>query len=79
MMHLNEGNITNDERQYRNFCGLLSTYRPNVDLKTISVKKTSKGNWVVFDKDDKKICLVSRAVLTDELVDARKIRKIEDE
>ena len=79
MINVCEGNITNDERQYRNFCGLVSTYKPNVDLGSIAVKKTSKGNWMVYDKDGKKICLVSKVVLSDELVDAKKIKKIEEE
>ena len=79
MQQLNEGNISNDERQYRNFCGLVSTYRPNADLNTIKVKKTSKGNWLVLDKDDKKICLVSKVVLSDELVAAKNIKKVECE
>lgn len=75
MNMINESNITNSERLYRNFCGLVSVYKPNVDLATIQVEKTPKGNWRVYDADGKKICLVSRAVLNDELVDERKIRK----
>ena len=70
-----ESNITNSERLYRNFCGVVSTYRPNVEIDKVYVEKTPKGNWRVYDKDGNKICLVSRFILTDELVDAKNLRK----
>ena len=70
-----ESNITNCERLYRNFCGVVSTYKPNVEIDKVCVEKTPKGNWRVYDKDGNKICLVSRFMLTDELVDAKNLRK----
>ncbi len=72
---ITEGNITDKERQYRNFLGLVSTYRPNVEIDKITVEKTPKGNWRVYDKSGEKVCLVSKNVLNDELVDAKNIRK----
>lgn len=73
-----ESNITNCERQYRNFCGLVSTYKPNVELDKITVEKTPKGNWRVYDKNGNKVCLVSKFILNDELVDAKKLRKCDE-
>lgn len=70
-----ESNITNDERQYRNFCGIVKSYRPDVSIDDIHVCKTSKGNWLVHDKDCKKICLISKNILNDELVDSKKIKR----
>lgn len=69
-----EGNINNDERMWRNFRGLVSVYAPKADLDSIKVVHTSKGNWKVVDKDGQKLCLVSRNMLSDELVDSKNIR-----
>ncbi len=72
---ITEGNITDVERLYRNFTGLVTTYRPNIDLDKITVEKTPKGNWKVYDGDGKKVCLVSKIMLSDELVNKKGIKK----
>lgn len=73
-----EGNITNNERLYRNFMAMVQVYKKNADEKNITVAKTSKGNWKVFDSDGRKICLVSKNILTDSMVEEYKLKKIED-
>ena len=41
---INEGNITNDERMFRNFIEMVKTRCKDCSLETIEVCKTSKGN-----------------------------------
>ena len=48
--------------------GWLTAYSPKTDEKDIRVEKTSKGNWKVFDANGKRICLVSKSILNDEVV-----------
>ncbi len=72
---ITEGNITDQERQYRTFAGLVKTYRPDIDMETITVEKTPKGNWKIYDSTGKKVCLVSKVVLNDTLIDAKGIKK----
>jgi hypothetical protein len=75
---VSEGNITNNERLYRNFMAMVQVYKKDADDKSIKVAKTSKGNWKVFDKTGRKLCLVSKNVLTDAMVDEYKLTQIED-
>ena len=63
-----ESNISNKERLYRNFVNMVKAYSPKIDEKDIRVEKTSKGNWKVFDANGKRICLVSKSILNDEVV-----------
>lgn len=63
-----ESNITNKERLYRNFVNMVQAYSPKTAEKDIKVEKTSRGNWRVFDATGKKICLVSKSILNDEVV-----------
>jgi hypothetical protein len=57
---INEGNITNGERKWREFVGLCRGY--NVDANEVCVKQTTKGNWAVY-KDGKRICTASKYIL----------------
>lgn len=75
---ITESNITNLERQYRNFVEMVKAYRANIDIKKVCVHKTSKGNWCVYDENHKKICLVSKFMLTDEVVKEYKIKTCEE-
>ncbi len=75
---VSEGNITNNERLYRNFMAMVQVYKKDADDESIKVAKTSKGNWKVFDKTGRKICLVSKNVLTDAMVEEYKLTQIED-
>lgn len=62
---INEGNINNVERRYREFCGMCKVY--GVEPQEITVCKTSKNNWRVC-LDGKKKFLVSRYILDDDLI-----------
>jgi len=70
---INESNITNDERQYRNFVNLVKSYKPSVDIEKVKVAQTTKGNWRVYGDDKKPICLVSKAFLSKEIADAHNL------
>lgn len=71
---INEGNITNIERQYREFCEIIKAH--NHSCEDVYVVQSSKKNWIVYDKNtNKKICLVSRYILNDETVAARNLAK----
>ena len=72
-----ESGISNDERSYRNFRDIVTAYCPEVDIDTVKVTKTPKGNWKAVDSDGNKLCLVSRNVISDELVDARELRYVD--
>ena len=75
---VSEGNITNNERLYRNFMAMVKVYRKDADDKNIKVAKTPKGNWKVFDETGRKICLVSKNILTDSMVEEYKLTEIQD-
>lgn len=70
---INEGNIDRIERKYREFCGICAAH--NVDPKEVVVYKTSKGNWMVRDKDDNKLFLVSNHILNDDVIERKDIVK----
>ena len=63
--YINEGNITNGERKYREFVQLCRGY--NAEINEICVKKTNKGNWAVY-KNGKRLCTASRYVLDEPTV-----------
>ena len=70
-----EGNINDNERIYRQFIKLVEVYKKDVKENEIKVEKTPKNNWKVMDKDDNKICIVSKNVLTDEVASEYKLLK----
>ena len=47
-----EGNISNTERKYREFCQMCLGY--NAPIEEVSVRKTSKNNWAVYINDKRK-------------------------
>lgn len=47
-----EGNISNTERKYREFCQMCQGYGTTVDA--VSVRRTSKNNWAVYVEDKRK-------------------------
>lgn len=73
--YINEGNITNVERKYREFTQLCRGY--NCDVNEVSVKKTTKNNWAVYC-GDKRICTASRYILDDATVEQYNITLRED-
>lgn len=68
---INEGNIDRYERKYREFAGMCKAYCPDIDIKDICVKKTSKNNWAVYGKCGdgcKKLFIASYFVLDDDVI-----------
>lgn len=47
-----EGNISNIERKYREFCQMCLGYNANIE--EVSVRNTSKNNWAVYINDKRK-------------------------
>lgn len=66
-----EGNISNLERKYREFAQMCAGY--NTDINDIKVCKTTKNNWCVYNKEGKKIFLVSSNILNQAIIDTYKI------
>ncbi len=67
---INEGTISNKERVIRTLRGIIQAYRSDVDLDSVSFNLSTKGNWIVKDLDDKKICLISKFILSKDMADA---------
>ena len=68
---INEGNIDRCERKYREFTGMCKAYCPDIDMKNVCVKKTSKNNWAVYGKcgdECKKLFIASCFVLDDDVI-----------
>ena len=63
---INEGNISNVERKYREFCQFCTGL--GLDVKNICVKKTSKGNYAIFHEEKRK-GTVSSNILDDEVIE----------
>ena len=72
---INEGNISNTERKYREFTQMCAGY--NISLENLCVKKTSKNNWAVYDGDKRKFTASSN-ILDQDVVDKYKIKTKED-
>lgn len=72
---INEGNINNTERRYREFCGMCKAY--GVEPQDVTVCKTPKNNWRVCLGGKKKF-LVSRYILDDDLIKEKGL-KVEGE
>lgn len=70
-----EGNISNTERKYREFTQMCTGY--NINLENLSVKKTSKNNWAVYDGDKRKFTASSN-ILDDTVVEKYGIKLKED-
>lgn len=67
-IELNERNISDQDRVWRQISELIKSYCPDCDPGECTFTKTPKGNWKV-EKDGKKVCLISKFVLPDEMVD----------
>jgi hypothetical protein len=72
---INEGNISNAERKYREFCQMCVGY--GVDLDQVSVKRTSKNNWAVFVNDRRRFTASSN-ILDQVVVEKYNIKVKED-
>lgn len=65
-------NITNAERQYRQFVGILYSYGVE-DLKSIEVRVTTKNNYAIY-VGEKKICLLSNNIISEDVLRQYKIK-----
>ena len=72
---INEGNISNTERKYREFCQMCVGY--GADLDQVSVKRTSKNNWAVFINDKRRFTASSN-ILDQAVVEKYDIKVKED-
>lgn len=72
---ITEGNITNQDRVWKQITGIIYTYYPKCDVSKISVSKTKLNNWRVEDENGKKVCIISRFVLPQDMVDILGIEK----
>lgn len=72
---INEGNISNTERKYREFCQMCKGY--GADLDQVRVKRTSKNNWAVFINDRRRFTASSN-ILDQEVVEKYGIKVKED-
>lgn len=72
---INEGNISNTERKYREFCQMCAGY--GADLDQVCVKRTSKNNWAVFINDKRRFTASSN-ILDQEVVEKYNIKVKED-
>lgn len=73
--YINEGNISNTERKYREFCQMCAGY--GADLDKIMVKRTSKNNWAVFVNDRRRFTASSN-ILDQSVVEKYNIKLKED-
>ena len=67
---INEGNISNTERKYREFCQMCQGYGTSIEA--VSVRKTVRNNWAVY-VGDKRRFTASSNILDQTVVDNYKI------
>lgn len=70
-----EGNISNVERKYCEFCQMCQGYGTTIDA--VSVRKTSKNNWAVYVNDRHRFTASSN-ILDDATVEKYCIKLKED-
>ena len=61
-----EKNISDQDRTWKQVCGVIKSYCSSCDPDTCTFTKTPKGNWKV-ECDGKKICIISKFILPDEM------------
>lgn len=61
-----EKNISDQDRTWKQVCGVIKSYCNSCDPDTCTFIKTPKGNWRV-ECDGKKICIISKFILPDEM------------
>lgn len=64
---VNEGNITNIERTQKQIEGIVKSYNSKIDPKDCTFTKTSRGNWKAETSDGKRICVISKFVMNDQM------------
>ena len=71
---INEGNISNAERQYREFVSMCKIH--GVDPADITVRETRLHNWEVL-RNNRKVFLASRYILNPTVIEKYNITKAE--
>ena len=72
---INEGNISNVERKYREFFQMCQGYGTTIDA--VSVRKTVRNNWAVYVNDRRRFT-ASGNILDDATVEKYGIKLKED-
>ena len=72
---INEGNISNVERKYREFCQMCQGYGTTIDA--LRVRKQSKNNWAVYVNDRRRFT-ASGNILNDATGEKNGIKLKED-
>ena len=70
---INEGDIDRCERKYREFINMCRSYDPNLNLKELWVKRTTKNNWAVY-VGLKKLFVTSFSTLDDDVIKKKNIK-----
>lgn len=70
-----EGNISNAERKYREFCQMCQGYGTTIEA--VSVRKTVRNNWAVYVNDRRRFT-ASGNILDDATVEKYGIKLKED-
>lgn len=68
--YINEGNISNNERRFREFKQMCTGY--GCDVTQVCVRHTPKGNWAVY-QDGRRRFTASSNILNQSVVDEYKI------
>lgn len=75
---INEGDINRCERKYREFVNMCKTYDPNINMKEVWVKRTTKNNWAVY-VGLKKMFITSFSCLDDDVIEKHQIKLVKEE
>lgn len=64
---VNESNITNKERTQKQIEGIIKSYNSKIDPKDCKFSRTSRGNWRAETNDGKRVCVISKFVMNDDI------------
>lgn len=74
---INEGDIDRCERKYREFVNMCKGYDPNINMKEVWVKRTTKNNWAVY-VGLKKMFITSFSCLDDDVIEKHQIKLVKE-
>lgn len=72
-----EGDIDRCERKYREFVNMCRSYDPNLNMKEVWVKRTTKNNWAVY-VGLKKLFVTSFSTLDDDVIEKHQIKLVKE-
>ena len=64
---INESNITNKERTQKQIEGIIKSYNSKIDPKDCKLSRTARGNWRAETSDGKRVCVISKFVMNDDM------------